>query len=47
MCDKCLVDTNRRWKNRYWIHIADEWTPEERIEIVSYIQNTYWKKKNK
>jgi hypothetical protein len=31
MCKKCKKN------NKYWLHIADDWTEEERIEMYNYL----------
>jgi len=35
MCKKCGK------YSKYWIHIADDWTQEERIEMVNYLLEEY------
>jgi hypothetical protein len=32
MCKKCGKNS------RYWIHIADEWTEEEKTEMLIYLK---------
>jgi len=31
MCNKCTP------KAKYWLHIADDWTLEEKLEMVAYL----------
>jgi hypothetical protein len=33
MCDKCKPEKH----SKYWIHIADDWTEEERKEMEYYL----------
>ncbi len=31
MCDKCKPHST------YWLHIADQWSEEERLEMITYL----------
>ena len=35
MCDKCKPHA------RYWIHLADKWSQEERVEMYNYLLDNY------
>jgi hypothetical protein len=34
MCKKCRVH------KKYWLHIADDWTEEERKEMLEYLKSS-------
>jgi len=33
MCKKCQLHS------KYWLHIADSWTHEERVEMIEYLKS--------
>ena len=33
MCDKCRAKEHKK----YWIHIADSWTENEKLEMLDYL----------
>ena len=33
MCDKCIPEKHQK----YWLHIADDWTEEDRQEMLVYL----------
>jgi|WetSurMetagenome_2_1015567.scaffolds.fasta_scaffold236114_5 hypothetical protein len=39
MCRKC----NPKKHMKYWVHIADDWEPYEKKEMLDYLESLLWR----